>query len=80
MISVERCDRCRFWSKTNGYEQGECRARPPLQDESIPGDALRRRGSWPFTLADEWCGAFREDRELAKRRLEEHDNWERGAG
>jgi len=52
-MSAKECSQCRFW-RQRGPEggEGECRRYPPQLSHDDG------RGSWPITLANDWCGDF----------------------
>ena len=57
------CSRCRFWERAHPESDlGKCRRYPPhlLETESamdlLPGPVVVH--SWPYTLANNWCGEF----------------------
>lgn len=67
------CDDCKFWGAERAHNDdrplGTCRLNAPTAGEyqslayhdpdrpNVPGP-LVRRGVWPWTAVDDWCGSF----------------------
>lgn len=51
----QKCANCRFWSKLNVWDRGECRRRAPL-DSKNAYDGSVSIPRWPETMDPHWCG------------------------
>lgn len=52
---MNKCGKCRFFEKQDGYPGGDCRKRPPTNIIDSQGDV---QAYWPYVIADAWCGEF----------------------
>jgi len=51
---MNKCKECRFWEEIRVRAGGRCRRYPPtFIDEGT------KRGHWPETSSDDWCGEFK---------------------
>lgn len=72
ILGPGHCDACRWWGAERAHDDngpyGTCRALAPRRgepqaltyhDPDRPGVAgpIIRRGEWPWTAFDDWCGA-----------------------
>lgn len=69
-----RCDRCAYWQRHpdefgDPPLSGECRRRSPHHEVG----SFLRRGEWPRTAANEWCGDGRPSQG-------NHQEWDRSHG
>src|SRR5215471_9438788 len=60
---LERCDRCRFWWRCEGSDEGDgtCRRHAPMSLGQIDTDASpdsRYHCFWPLTQGGDGCGDF----------------------
>jgi len=60
---LERCDRCRFWWRGEGHDEGDgtCHRHAPMSLGQIDTDASpnsRYYGIWPLTQGADGCGEF----------------------
>lgn len=64
------CKNCLFWKQARDsfspsglVQTGECRAKAPAyRKRQSVGAAL-----WPFTMAEEWCGDYKADRDTSEK-------------
>lgn len=64
-IDAPQCKNCRFWFYTGFSNAAECRAAAPtitatpilvVRGASRIGHRVEKRGVWPMTASDDWCG------------------------
>lgn len=53
---MDKCQNCKFWDVGKRGNRGlmRCRRYPP------PGTDSPNADYWPMTLADDWCGEFKD--------------------
>jgi hypothetical protein len=54
----ERCEVCRFWKAEPKWEDGYCHRCPPAAVFITGEEPTMRRGQWPVTHYEDWCGEF----------------------